>query len=74
MFRWNNHAIPGSVGISASFDYGKVSLDNIHSENFHYSYGGGIFFLPFDLLSLQIGAYQGDGEELKWSVLGGFFF
>lgn len=74
MFRWNNHAIPGSVGISASFDYGKVALDDIHTENFHFSYGGGVFFLPFDLLSLQIGAYKGQGGELRWLILGGFFF
>jgi len=74
IFRWNNHAIPSSIGLTASFDYGKVSLDEIKSEKLHYSYGAGLFILPFDLVTLHFGAYQGNGEQLRWLMLGGFFF
>ena len=73
-FYWNNNAVPMSVGLSASFDYGKVSLDDIESETIHYSYGGGVFFAPFDLLTIHIGGYVGNGEELRWLVGGAFFF
>lgn len=73
-FYWKNNAVPMSVGFSASFDYGKVSLDDIESETIHYSYGGGIFFTPFDLLTIHVGGYLGNGEELRWLVGGAFFF
>ncbi len=73
-FYWNNNAVPMSVGLSASFDYGKVSLDDIESETIHYSYGGGVFFAPFDLLTIHVGGYLGNGEELRWLVGGAFFF
>ncbi len=71
---WNNNAIPMSIGFSASFDYGKVSLEDIESEKIHYSYGGGAFFTPFDLMTIHIGCYAGNGEELRWLIGGGFFF
>ena len=73
-FYWNNNAVPMSVGFSASFDYGKVSVDDIDSDTIHYSYGGGVFFAPFDLLTIHVGGYFGDGEELRWLVGGAFFF
>lgn len=74
-FYWNNNAIPMSIGLSASFDYGKVSLEDIESETVHYSYGGGFFLTPFDLLTIHVGAYIGDNEgEPRWLVGGAFFF
>ena len=73
-FYWNNNAIPMSVGFSASFDYGKVSIDNVESDTIHYSYGAGIFFAPFDLLTIHVGGYLGDGEDLRWLIGGAFFF
>jgi hypothetical protein len=73
-FYWSNNAVPMSVGFSASFDYGKVTLDDIDNEGLHYSYGGGMFVSPFDLLTVHFGGYLGDGEELRWLVGGAFFF
>lgn len=74
VLKWNNQAVPMSIGLSASFDYGKVSLDDIKSEEMHYSYGGGLFILPFDIVSLNVGAYQAHDGELRWLLKGGFFF
>ena len=73
-FYWNNNAVPMSVGFSVSFDYGKVSLEDIESEAIHHSYGAGVFFAPFDLLTIHVGGYFGNGEELRWLVGGAFFF
>ena len=66
--------MPMSVGFSLSFDYGKVSLEDIESEAIHHSYGAGVFFAPFDLLTIHVGGYFGNGEELRWLVGGAFFF
>jgi len=71
---WNNRAIPMSFGLTTSFDYGKVSLDDIESERIHYSYGAGAFLSPFDLLTIHLGGYVGNGEELRWLFGGAFFF
>lgn len=71
---WNNNAIPMALGLTASFDYGKVSLEDIESDTIHYSYGGGVFFSPFDLLTVHIGSYKLPTAELRWLIRGGFFF
>ncbi|MEL7222500.1 MAG: BamA/TamA family outer membrane protein, partial [Bacteroidota bacterium] len=74
---WNNNAIPMALGLTASFDYGKVSLEDIESDIIHYSYGGGVFFSPFDLVTVHVGSYKlptADGDDLRWLVGGGFFF
>lgn len=60
-----------SIGLTVSFDYGKVALDDIESERIHYSYGGGIFVSPFDLLTIHVGSYLANDEEFSWLVSGG---
>ena len=66
--------MPIAYGITGSFDYGRVWLEDDDSDGLHYSVGGGVFLSPFDILTIHVGGYQGDGEE--WRFLGGttFFF
>ena len=52
-----NPTLPFTFGCFASFDYGRVWLANDKSENWHYSYGGGIYFTPIDMLIFSLGAY-----------------
>ncbi|GLU55188.1 hypothetical protein Dfri01_46490 [Dyadobacter frigoris] len=52
-----NRALPFTFGIFGSFDYGRVWLENEESQNWHYDYGGGIYFAPIDILILSVGAY-----------------
>jgi predicted phosphodiesterase len=71
---WANKLLPMSVGLTASFDYGKVSLKDIESEVIHYSYGPGLFLSPFDLFTLHVGSYRGSEDDWRWLVGGAFFF
>ncbi|RMF01655.1 MAG: hypothetical protein D6772_04515 [Bacteroidetes bacterium] len=71
---WSNKLLPMSIGLTASFDYGKVSLRDVESDLIHYSYGPGIFLSPFDLFTVHLGSYRGDGDEWRWLVGGTFFF
>jgi len=52
-----NPTLPLTYGIFGSFDYGRVWVENEHSGNWHYSYGGGIWLAPVDVLTISIGAY-----------------
>lgn len=71
---WRNKILPMSVGLTGSFDYGKVSIADVESDTIHYSYGGGAFLSPFELFTIHIGGYVGDGENLRWLIGGAFFF
>ncbi|MCE7064214.1 metallophosphoesterase [Dyadobacter sp. CY326] len=52
-----NPTLPLTYGLFGSFDYGRVWLDNDASESWHYSYGGGIWLAPVDILTLAVGAF-----------------
>jgi hypothetical protein len=52
-----NPTLPVTYGMFAGFDHGRVWLKNDTSHNWHYSYGGGIWLAPVDVLTLSVGAY-----------------
>lgn len=52
-----NPTLPLTYGAFGSFDYGRVWLDSHQSQNWHYSYGGGIWVAPVDILTLSVGAF-----------------
>jgi hypothetical protein len=52
-----NPTLPLTYGMFGSFDHGRVWLKNEHSGNWHYSYGGGIWLAPVDVLTISIGAF-----------------
>lgn len=77
--RWNflnseNRTLPFSMGIYAGFDHGRVWLRSEDSETWHYAYGGGVFFAPFDLVSVNVGLFNGNDEQVRFTLGGGFFF
>ncbi|AWV97152.1 metallophosphoesterase [Arcticibacterium luteifluviistationis] len=45
-----------SYGLYGSFDYGKV-WDERTDENWHYSYGGGLWFSPMNLMLINVGIF-----------------
>lgn len=69
-----NRLMSFDYGITGSFDYGRVWLEEDDSKRLHYSYGGGAFISPFSILTIHLGCYHGDGKD--WRFLGGtsFFF
>jgi len=77
--RWNmvsseNSTLPFSLGIYGGFDHGRVWVDGEDSDRWHYAYGGGFFFAPFDLASVSVGLFHGDEQQTRFTLSGGFFF
>lgn len=77
--RWNminseNRTLPFSFGIYGGFDHGRVWIDNEDSDTWHYAYGGGLFFAPFDLATISVGLFHANEEQTRFNLSGGFFF
>ncbi len=70
----NNKVFPFSMGIFAGFDHGRVWLDGESSNTWHYSYGGGLWLSPLDLVDLKFALFRGDGKQNRFSFGGKFFF
>jgi len=65
--------LPVRYGLFAGFDYGRVWLDGEHSREWHTSAGGGFFLNGSELITAQIGLFNGDdGNRLAFSL--GFTF
>ena len=52
LFTVKSSILPGSFGIVGFDDIGRVWVKNEHSNKWHNAYGGGVFYLPFDLVSI----------------------
>ena len=70
----DNSFLPFSLGIFGGFDHGRVWLDQEISNTWHYSYGGGFWLSPLDLLDLKFSFFQADREQLRFMFGGNFFF
>jgi len=44
---------PGALGLIGFNDIGRVWVPNETSHKWHDAYGGGLYFLPFDMLILS---------------------
>lgn len=58
LFSSYNKTLPFTLGVYAGFDYGRVWVDDIPSDNWHYSYGGGVWMAPVDVLTFSLGVFQ----------------
>ncbi len=67
-------ALPLSMGLTAGFDYGRVWVNGEDSNVWHYSYGGGLWFSPFDLMAFSFNYFIGDDEIARFAFGGKFFF
>lgn len=63
----------GSLGIYGFFDDGRVWVTGDNSDEFHTGYGGGIYFLPFNTIALNI-SYAVSKEVNVFIVRAGFLF
>ena len=73
-FKIFNNVFPTSVGLLGGFDYGRVWLDSDDSDQWHYSYGGGLWLSPFDVFTLNFSVFQTDEEISRFTFGGQFFF
>ncbi|SHF16768.1 hypothetical protein SAMN02745131_01924 [Flavisolibacter ginsengisoli DSM 18119] len=53
LFDFTSYLFPGSVGIMAFNDEGRVWVPGEHSQQWHHGYGGGLFIIPADLVLIQ---------------------
>jgi hypothetical protein len=53
LFTSKSYIFPGDVGLLGYCDLGKVWMSNEHSQKWHSSFGGGLYFVPYRLIALS---------------------
>ncbi|MDM1293008.1 BamA/TamA family outer membrane protein [Sphingobacterium sp. N143] len=53
LFSYSSYIVPGTVGAIGFYDIGRVWMTAEDADNWHMGYGGGIYFMPGDLLTIQ---------------------
>jgi hypothetical protein len=53
LFSYSSYLVPGTVGAIGFYDVGRVWMSRENSNDWHMGYGGGIYFMPGDLLTIQ---------------------
>jgi hypothetical protein len=61
LFDINSFILPGPFGISTFYDVGRVWHRGESSRTWHTAYGGGLYFMPFNLFSFNASAGFSDG-------------
>ena len=69
-----NRLLPFSLGVFGGFDYGRVWINTENSKVWHYAYGGGLFFTPFNIITIQGNVFISDDKLARFYLGGGFFF
>lgn len=54
LFKSNSYVIPGDVGAIGFYELGRVWLKNEISHRWHPSYGGGLYFTPFNFAVVSV--------------------
>jgi hypothetical protein len=63
----------GNFGVLGFFDSGRVWVDGEDSNKWHYSYGGGVWFLPYNKLAFTA-SYGVSKEDRLLNIKAGFMF
>ncbi|MEJ7626977.1 MAG: metallophosphoesterase [Ferruginibacter sp.] len=53
LFKSKSFIVPGDVGLVSFFDIGKVWQRGEDSKKWHNSYGGGVYFIPYGLVTVS---------------------
>ena len=64
LFKSRSYVLPGDVGLVGFNDIGKVWIANETSKKWHDSYGGGIYFVPFNLIMISATVGISDEDRL----------
>ncbi len=65
--------LPLQIGIYGGVDYGRVWLDGEDSDNWHNSYGGGMFTNASDFMTFQISVFNAtEGPRFSFGLGFGF--
>lgn len=69
----NAYITKGSWGLLSFVDHGRVWMPAENSDTWHYSYGGGLWFLPFNKMAFTA-TYAVSKEDQLISIKTGFLF
>ena len=69
----HGYVLRGHLGIYGFFDDGRVWIEDEHSNKIHVGYGGGIYFIPYNKIALNV-SYGVSSEVNVFTVRTGFFF
>jgi hypothetical protein len=53
LFSFSSYLLPGTVGLIGFYDIGRVWMPEERSDQWHMGSGGGIYFMPGDLMTIQ---------------------
>jgi hypothetical protein len=62
----------GTLGVYGFFDNGRVWVENENSSRLHVGYGGGVYFLPYNVAAFTL-FYSRSGEANMVTLRAGFF-
>jgi outer membrane translocation and assembly module TamA len=69
----NGYFLRGNWGLIGFFDHGRVWVPDETSNAWHFGYGGGIWFLPYNKIAFTA-TYGLSREDKLLNVKAGFFF
>ncbi len=64
LFELKSYVLPGTFGMTTFYDIGRVWLSGESSKKWHSAYGGGFYFMPFNMLSISIQAGISGKEKM----------
>ncbi|RYD82054.1 MAG: hypothetical protein EOP53_04730 [Sphingobacteriales bacterium] len=70
LFHAKSKVLSGDVGVIGFYELGRVWAKNTPRGGFHHSYGGGMYFAPFDLILLSAVVGMSDESVLFNFTLG----
>jgi predicted MPP superfamily phosphohydrolase len=70
LFNVKSYLFPGPFGLTGFYDIGKVWYAGDNSKSWHSAYGGGIYFIPFNLFVMSASIGFSADENVFNLVLG----
>lgn len=64
LFGVSSNVLPGQVGLTTFYDAGRVWLPGERSSRWHGGYGGGLYFMPFNLFVISANAGFSEKERV----------
>jgi DNA repair exonuclease SbcCD nuclease subunit len=70
LFDSKSYVFPGQVGVVAFNDIGRVWLKGERSKRWHYAYGGGFYYVPYNMVLVSATIALSNEERLVNFTLG----
>jgi hypothetical protein len=69
-----DNVLPGSIGVTLSADHGRVFGRGVTGDDYHFDYGGGLYWSIISELGIAVSYHRGlDGSERVEAALGPLF-